>query len=110
MTLVQREFFTGKELGLRGQQTVLDKEVQAWVRLATETALRLATETQSFTIEDVYEKVGRPPRHFNSAGALLGNMARHGAPIMWTGEVRRARTPSRHGALIRVWTYRPTGL
>ncbi len=99
----QPTLFTGRELGAKGQTKVLDKEVQAWKTLAEIRVRRLASSGLPFTIEDVYDTVGRPPRHFNSAGALLGSLARSGAPIVWSGMVRPATTPSRHGGLIRVW-------
>lgn len=94
---------TGKRLGNGGMKRVLDKEVDAWVRLATDRVRRLADAHISFTIDDVYDAVGAPPRHFNSAGALLGNLAKNGFPIDWTGRMVPSRRASRHGSLVRVW-------
>lgn len=92
-------------LGLKdaGTKKVWDKELEAWKHLAIAAALKLAREGFEFTIEDIYIKVGKPPRHFNSAGALLARLVAKGAPIEWTGRVIRSTIPSRHAALIRVW-------
>lgn len=92
----------GKALGEAGMNEVLAKEIEAWKILAEDRVLKLAASGIMFTIEDVYDAVGRPPRHFNSAGALLGNLAKAGK-IQATGQVMSSSAPSRHNSLVRFW-------
>lgn len=105
----QPDLFTARQLGRAGQKKVLDKELEAWKALATEAALKIAREKGELTIEDVYEKVGPPPRHVNSAGALIATMIAKGAPIEWTGRITPSTRPSRRYSFIRVWAYAPKG-
>jgi hypothetical protein len=100
--MIQDTLFTGRQLAAAGMKKVFDKELAAWKNLAFDAAFKLAYSRADFTIEDVIAKVGKPPRHPNSAGALLGSMEKMGY-IEWTGCVVRSKTPSRHSALIRVW-------
>lgn len=92
----------GKALAEAGMKKVLDKEIKAWLALAEDRALKLAASGIMFTIEDLYDTVGRPPRHFNTAGALLNKLARQGK-IQWTGQVIRSSIPSRRNAIVRFW-------
>lgn len=92
----------GKTLGEAGMNKVLAKEIEAWKALATDRAAKLAGSGIMFTIEDIEDAVGPPPRHFNSAGALLHTLARQGK-IQWTGQVMQSSKPSRRGGIIRFW-------
>ncbi len=92
----------GKALGEAGMNKVLAKEIEAWKALATDRALKLADSGIMFTIEDVEDTVGPPPRHFNSAGALMHQLARQGK-IESTGQVMSSSKTSRRGGMVRFW-------
>lgn len=92
----------GKALGEAGMNKVLAKEIEAWKILAEDRVLKLAASGIMFTIEDVEDTVGPPPRHFNSAGALMHTLARKGK-IEWTGQMMPSSKASRRGSLVRFW-------
>ncbi|MDX3006725.1 hypothetical protein PWY87_33975 [Kribbella solani] len=72
-----------------------------WRNWALREIAILAENGWDFTSDDVRQVVGEPDHPNRWGGVFLA--ARRAGLILPTGEVRPSTTPSRHGALVRVW-------
>lgn len=101
MSLAQIDNPSGQDLAEQGMASVLYHELEEWKEAATKHVLALPVGFR-FTAEWLLAKVGPPPKHPNSMGAMLSGLAKQ-KEIKWTGEVRRSTKVARHAGLIRVW-------
>ncbi len=94
---------TGEELKLDGVQRALFNADEEWRHAGYAAIEFLARSGLPFTSEDVIDRVGMPGGHPSCLGALFVAASKKNL-IRWTGTLRKNRRPSRHAAVMRVWT------
>lgn len=71
-------------------------------KLRFEQLVKSFASGQRFTSETVTARIGQPPHHPNSVGALISALARAGL-IRATGKRVKALRPNQHSAKLEVW-------
>lgn len=101
MSISATDTTDGPALAEQGMETVLAKEPDAWVDCVTRRILSFPREHR-FTMEEIEAVCGKPIRHPNAAGAVLHHLAKQRL-IVWAGEMKHSKKPSRRNGLVRVW-------
>jgi len=91
----------GRKLRDAGVSSVLTNELDAWKRDASQALAMLASNGEPFSADDIRERVGNPPHHFNAMGAVFRVASIQGL-IRRVGYEQSTRS-SRHASFRSMW-------